>query len=189
VGGRNALTVAALRAAALGASRDSVYVWGEPGSGRSHLLEATGRAARVAGRANSIVTIDDVELLDAAAQVQAFEAFNAARARGGVFVAAGKAAPRDLDLREDLRTRLGAGLVFELLPLRDDEKRDALREYAHLRGMALGDDILAYLLTRLPRNLGTQIAVLDALDRYSLAHKRAVTLTLVREGLVALDLL
>jgi DnaA family protein len=184
--GRNARIVAALRAAAHGFSRDSVYVWGEPGSGRSHLLEATVETARSAGREDAIVTIDDVQLLDAAGQVQAFDAFNAARDRRGAFVAVGDAAPRELPVREDLRTRLGAGLVFELVPLGDDEKRDALREHARARGMALGDDVLAYLLTRLPRNLGRQIAVLDALDRYSLAHKRAITLPLVREGLAAL---
>jgi DnaA family protein len=186
--GENAQVLAALRAAARGLSRDSVYVWGEPGSGRSHLLEATVSTARAAGREDAIVAIDDVQRLDAAGQVQAFDAFNAARARGGVFIAAGNAAPPELPVREDLRTRLGAGLIFELVPLRDEEKREALREHARARGMVLGDDILAYLLTRLPRNLGRQIAVLDALDRYSLAHKRAVTLPLVREGLAALDL-
>lgn len=187
--GRNARVVAALRAAALGLSRDSVYLWGDSGSGRSHLLRATVQAARAAGREDAIVAIDDIELLAPVQQVEAFDAYNAAQARGVPFVGAGNAAPRKLAVREDLRTRVGAGLVFELAPLRDEEKRDALREHARARGVTFGDDVLAYLLTRLPRDLATQIAVLDALDRYAIAHKRAVTLPLVREGLAALDLL
>jgi DnaA family protein len=187
--GRNARILTALRAAACGLRRDSVYLWGEPGSGRSHLLQATLGMARAAGREDAIVAIDDVELLDPARQVEAFDAYNAVQARGLAFVAAGNAAPREVAVREDLRTRLGAGLVFELAPLRDEEKREALREHARARGLTFGDDVLTYLLTRLPRDLGTQIAVLDALDRYSLAHKRAVTLPFVREGLAALDLL
>jgi DnaA family protein len=54
--------------------------------------------------------------------------------------------------------------------------------------MTLPDEVADYLLRRLPRDLGTQLAVLDALDRYSLAHKRALTVPLVREALEALGL-
>jgi DnaA family protein len=117
VAGRNTRIVTALRAAALGESRDSLYLWGESGSGRSHLLAATVRAARAAGREDSLITIDNVELLDAERQVQAFDAFNTARTCGLVFLAAGNAAPRELAVREDLRTRLLARKRPVTLPL------------------------------------------------------------------------
>ena len=51
------------------------------------------------------------------------------------------------------------------------------------RGLRLSDEVVEYLLTRLPRDLPSLNAVLDALDRYSLAAKRPVTLPLVREAL------
>lgn len=179
--GANAAALAAVRAAVAGGGERVVYLWGGAGCGRSHLLAAGAAAGKV-------VTVDDVHRLDAAGQLAAFDAFNRARADGIPFLAAGDAPPAELAVREDLRTRLGSGLVFQLHPLGDEAKAQALRAVAACRGMALSDEIADYLLRRLPRSLGTQLAVLDALDRYSLAHKRALTLPLVREALDALGL-
>jgi DnaA family protein len=181
VAGANAAALAAVRAAVRGDGERVVYLWGEPGSGRSHLVAAAARAANVA-------VCDDVDRLDAAGQIAAFDAFNRARAAGGAFVAAGGAPPAQLAVREDLRTRLGSGLVFQLQALGDEAKVAALRAEAASRGMALPDEVAQYLLRRLPRDLGTQLAVLDALDRYSLARKRALSVPLARAGIAALGL-
>jgi DnaA family protein len=176
VPGRNAAALAALRDAATGHAATTVlYLWGVPGSGRTHLV----RAASAVG----LAAVDDVETLDAAAQIALFDAINEARAAGAAVVVAGSASPAQLTLREDLRTRLGSGLAFELAPLSDAEKADALRARAAALGMKLPEDVLAWLQTHLARDLGTQIAVLDALDRYSLAHQRPLTLPLVRAAL------
>lgn len=180
--GANAAAIRALRRLVRG-EETVVYLWGGEGCGKSHLVEAARRAAEV-----PLTVLDDVDRLDAAAQVRAFDAFNAARLRGEPFLAAGRAPPAALALREDLRTRLGSGLVFQLHALAEDEKADALRREAAARGIALGEDVLRYLRERLPRDLATQLAVLDALDRYSLARKRAITLPLVREALEALGI-
>jgi DnaA family protein len=179
--GANGAAVAAVRAAALGEGERVVYLWGDAGCGRSHLLAAAAHAAR-------IVACDDVHRLDVPGQIEAFDAFNRARTAGIAFIAAGDAPPVKLAVREDLRTRLASGLVFQLHPLSDDAKVRALRAQAASRGIALPDEIADYLLRHLPRSLGTQLAVLDALDRYSLAQKRALTLPLVREALEALRL-
>jgi DnaA family protein len=181
VAGANGAAIAAVRAAAAGDGERVVYLWGGSGSGRTHLLAAAARAAQV-------IVCDDVHRLDAAGQIEAFDAFNRARAAGIAFIAAGDAPPAQLAVREDLRTRLGSGLVFQLHPLGDDATARALRAQAASRGMTLPDEVADYLLRRLPRRLGTQLAVLDALDRYSLAQKRALTLPLVREAIDALGL-
>jgi DnaA family protein len=182
VAGANGAAVAGVRAAARGDER-VVYLWGEAGCGKSHLLEAARRAA-----GDRVVTIDDVDALDAEGQAGAFDAFNRARGDGASVVAAGNAPPLQLGLREDLRTRLGSGLVFQMHPLSDEQKAAALRAQAAERGIPLADDVAGYLLRRLPRSLGLQLAVLDALDRYSLAQKRTITLPLVREALAALGI-
>jgi DnaA family protein len=179
--GANGAALAAVRAAATGTGERVVYLWGDAGCGRSHLLAAAAAAGKV-------VAIDDVHRLDAAGQIEAFDAFNRARAARIAFLAAGDAPPAQLAVREDLRTRLGSGLVFQLHPLGDEAKAQALRAQAASRGLALPDEVADYLLRHLPRSLATQLAVLDALDRYSLAHKRALTLPLVREALDALGL-
>jgi DnaA family protein len=180
--GANAAAIHALRRLVRG-EETVVYLWGDEGCGKSHLVAAARRAAVV-----PLTALDDVDRLDEAGQVRAFDAFNAARLRGEPFLAAGRAPLAALALREDLRTRLGSGLVFHLHALADEEKADALRREAASRGIALAEDVLRYLRERLPRDLATQLAVLDALDRYSLARKRAITVPLAREALEALGI-
>lgn len=178
VAGPNAEAVARVRNLAEGALREAiVYLWGEPGSGRSHLLRA---AARVNP---GLVVADDVESLDAAAQQRLFAAINAARDGAAPVLASGRQAPAGLALREDLRTRLAWGLVYQLRPLSDSEKAEHLRAEAGRRGLRLSEEVVGYLLTRFPRDLPSLNGVLEALDRYSLAAKRPVTLPLVREAL------
>lgn len=178
VAGPNAEAVAAVRDFAARATREAVlYLWGEPGSGRTHLL-------RAASRANArLVLADDVEQLEASAQQKLFAAINAAREGAPPVLAAGRHAPAQLGLREDLRTRLAWGLVYQLKPLSDTEKAAHLRDQAARRGLRLPDEVLAYLLTRLPRDLASLNQVLEGLDRYSLATKRPLTVPLVREAL------
>jgi len=178
VAGPNAEALARVRSLAEGKLREAiVYLWGDPGSGRTHLL-------RAAARANpALVIADDVESLEPAAQQQLFAAINAARDGGAPVLAAGARAPAGLDLREDLRTRLAWGLVYQLRPLGDAEKAEHLRAEAGRRGLRLSGEVVGYLLTRFPRDLPSLNGVLDALDRYSLAAKRPVTLPLVREAL------
>jgi DnaA family protein len=178
VAGANAEALERVRSLAAGTLREAiVYLWGEAGSGRSHLL-------RAAARANPrLVVADDVERLDEAAQQALFLAINAARDGQAPVLAAGSAPPAALQLREDLRTRLGWGLVYQLKPLTDTGKALHLRAEAERRGLRLTDEVVWYLLHHLPRDLGTLNAVLDRLDRHSLARQRAITLPLVREAL------
>jgi DnaA family protein len=154
-----------------------VYLWGERGSGRTHLL-------RAATRANpGLVAADDVETLDPTAQQALFNAINAARDGQTAVIAAGNAPPAGLALREDLRTRLAWGLVYQLRPPSDADKAAYLRAEATRRGLRLPEEVLAYLLSHQPRDLASLSALIDALDRYSLASKRPLTLPLVREAL------
>lgn len=178
VAGPNAEALARVRGLAEGTLREAiVYLWGDPGSGRTHLLRA---AARLNPK---LVIADDVERLEAVAQQQLFVAINAARGGGAAVLAAGTRAPAGLELREDLRTRLAWGLVYQLRPLGDAEKAEHLRAEAARRGLRLSAEVVGYLLTRFPRDLPSLNGVLEALDRYSLAAKRPVTLPLVREAL------
>jgi len=95
-------------------------------------------------------------------------------------IATGNAAPIGLTVREDLRTRLGWGLVFHLQALDDAGKQEALRQAARTRGLTLADEVPGYLLTHFRRDMHSLMQLLDALDRYSLEQQRAVTLPLLR---------
>ena len=196
--GRNVEAMSALHSLASGQSGEQfVYLWGERGCGRSHLLQAAVAAASsrgiiaryiAAGEAlpadNSgvrMLAVDDVEKLDAQAQLEFFRLYNALRERQGAVLAAGNVAPARLQLRPDLLTRLGWGLVFQVHALSDDDKRVALKRHAAARAFDLRDEIVEYLLRHLKRDLPSLMAVLDALDRYSLETKRPITLPLLRQ--------
>lgn len=204
--GANAAACHHLRA--LGVTGAPVYLWGPPGSGKTHLLQAALAAARAAGRPAAelrvgaagaagpagafgafddgavpppaLIVIDDCDALDAEAQARAFRAFVDAASHGTQLLAAGRVPPVDLPVREDLRTRLGWGPVFALQPLADGGLRAALQQEAARRGLALSDDLLNFLLTRFARDLTQLMSLLERLDRYALARSRPPTVPLLR---------
>lgn len=180
VPGENAELLARLRELKAGSLAESiVYVWGEPGCGRSHLLRAC------AGP--SVAVADDVDAFDEAQQIGLFNRINEAREAGTAVLAAGSAPPAQLAVREDLRSRLAWGLVYQVRPLTDAQRAVYLVAEADRRGMRLADDVVWYLLARVRRDLPSLGGILDLLDRSSLEQKRHITLALVRETLKTLD--
>ena len=196
--GPNAAALAHLQRLAPGAP--PVYLWGPPGSGKSHLLHAVVDRAQQQGESTAWfeaavpapwqapehcgwIVLDDCQALDEAQQQAAFALFVDAGAQGAVVLAAGSVPPVDLDVREDLRTRLGWGHVFALQPLAEPEVRSALRREADRRGTFLTDEVMDYLLTRFARDLKHLMAQLDRLDEFSLSTKRAITVPLLKQML------
>jgi DnaA family protein len=190
VAGRNGELVAQLAAMLDGtADERMVYVWGAPGSGKSYLLAAWAAACEARGRkvvqggaaAGEVVVADALEGWDAARQQAGFAAFNQVREQGGLWLAAGSVPPAALPLMPELQTRLGWGLVFQMLPLNDAEKRTALLQHAESLGFALDPQVADYLLTRAARDMQSLLTVLEALDRVSLETRRPITLPLARQ--------
>ncbi|HYP84825.1 DnaA regulatory inactivator Hda [Variovorax sp.] len=173
------------------------YLWGDSGSGKTHLLQAvhgalTAQGARVGwlhpGLRNppdfddrwAAVLMDDVERFDAIQQHAAFSWFVSAQSLLRGVVAAGGLPPAQLHLREDLRTRLGWGHVYGLQVLSETERRAVLRQAASERGLTLTDEVLNYMLARFSRDLGSLMELLTQLDGYALRTQRAITIPLIR---------
>lgn len=180
------------------------YLWGEPGSGKTHLLQAVRQALREQGSSVgwldpavaeppdfdenwAAVLMDDVHLYSTAQQATAFNWFvNAISPASGSqrwVLAAGNLPPADLPLRDDLRSRLGWGHVFQLQLLGEAERRAVLRQAADARGVMLSDDVIDYVLHRFSRDLGSLMELLEHLDGYALRTQRAVTIPLIRSML------
>lgn len=194
VQGGNAETLAALRTwLAAPKSESSFYLWGEAGSGKSHLLKASGLPWVDARQDPSLShpptgeqwAVDNVEALDPSGQITLFHQFNRIKVAKGQLLTAGTHPPAHLALREDLRTRLGSGLIYRLASLSDTEKTEALALQAQERALPLPEEALSYLLRHAPRDMGTLSALIIALDRYSLEQKRPITLPLLREVLTS----
>ena len=183
------------------------YLWGESGSGKTHLLRAAQAAVRDQGcpvgwldasvaeptsfdESWRVIVLDDVHLYTAVQQHAAFNWFvNATTPSDGQqrwVLAAGNVPPSDLALREDLRTRLGWGHIFQLQVLSESERRAVLRQQADERGVFLSDEVMDFMLNRFSRDLSSLIQLLDQLDGYALQTKRAITIPLIKAMLEAL---
>ena len=131
----------------------------------------------------TLVAVDAIEIAGDEAQRRLFTLFNALRAAGHRFVGAADRSPAALAVREDLRTRLGWGLVYEVTSLADEDKPGALASYARRRGFAVPDDVIRYMLAHARRDMPTLLGALAALDRHSLALRRPITVPMLREWL------
>ncbi len=202
--GRNGEAIDSLVRIANGTAGETGFVlWGASGCGKTHLLRATTAACQGRGNgarylagpgalvgadpamlgAQALIAVDDADRADEEAQARLFTLYNELKARGGHLLVASRMPPADMPLREDLRTRLGWGLVYEIIALADAEKPMALFAYARRRGFRLGDDVVQYLLAHGRRDMSTLLSTLTALDRHSLATKRAVTVPMVKAWL------
>lgn len=190
VPGGNAETLAAFTGWLAGTPDETAFfLWGEAGAGSSHLLLASGFTYVDAAQDPDLATltdtdllaVDHVERLSPAGQIVLFNTYNRYRADGGRLLGAARQPPQHLALREDLRTRLGQGLIYRLHALSDEEKAGALARQAKERAMKMPPETITYLMHHAPRNMRVLAACIEALDRYSLEHKRAITLPLLRE--------
>ena len=196
VSGANAALVQALRDAIGGG--DHVYLWGPSGSGRTHLLRAAVSAAVEAGRParylagamigealpgepGQLLAIDDVESLTEAGRSAVFNAFNRARSDSNTLLLSGGTPPIELLMREDLRTRIGQCLVFEVRPLDDATRAAIIATLAERRGLNLQQEVIDFLLRHGRRDMPSLITAVDAIDRASLESKRPATLPLLRK--------
>ena len=196
--------LAQVRALAGQAGADWLYLEGPAGSGKTHLglaacaeAEQAGRRAAylplraAAGRLSEALDSLDAEVvaldgLEAIAgnrddEVALFDFHNRLRASGAGVLYLATAAPPSLPLvLPDLRSRLGQCTRIALHVLDDDGRREVLRDRAQRRGLVLEEAAIDWLLTRTGRDLVQLLALLERIDRESLAAQRRVTVPFLR---------
>lgn len=203
--GPNAEAVCAVTAWAAGRGEEFLYLFGLPGSGKSHLLQAA--CQRAVGRKSSAVylplghadlapsVLDNLELWDLVAlddvqsiagdmtwENELFDLYNRLRdARRHLLVSADAPASELPLTLADLRSRLGSGPGYRLRPLSEGDCERLLLELAKRRGLDLSANAVAYIMRRCPRDAGSLVEVLDRVDRESLRAKRRPTLWLIRQ--------
>ena len=187
-----------------------IHLWGASGSGRTHLLSALQLQASELGinafllnhessmdewracadvliennQAPGLLCIDDIDHLSEFAQGALFRLHNLIReASHQYLITTSLAAASHLQIREDLKTRLVWGLVFQMHALSDSEKLQALEQAAAERGLQISSEVAPWLLKHFHRDMPSLMSLLEALDQYSLETKRAITLPLLKEML------
>jgi DnaA family protein len=183
----------------------SLYLWGSAGSGRSHLLQAAcHRMAETGGLSMylpltdvaehgpgllegmehlDLLCLDGLDVLvgDAVWEEALFHVYNRLREQGGRLLMAASASPRNMGFSlPDLISRLGWGLVFQLQPLDDQNKQEALKLRAERRGLQLPDEVARFMLSRGARGMGELFAVLEKLDHASLQAQHRLTIPFVK---------
>lgn len=207
--GSNREAVAALTTVAAGSGEQLVYLAGQTGTGKSHLLQAVCHAAGNHGltaaymplaemqalapeildglETMSLVCIDEVDAVagHVAWETALFNLFNQARAAGNSLVFAGSRPPSECGFSiADLVSRLGWGLTYRLKALDDTELKAALEMRAAGRGLELPDDTARYLLNRISRDLPSVFELFDRLDEASMIEKRRLTIPFVKSVLM-----
>ncbi len=205
-GAENALALTEMQSAANGSSARNIYLWGDAGTGKSHLLHAACCAATAAGRRAvlvplaqcqqlspelfesletfDLVCIDDLDAIasEPAWEQGLFHLFNRMREAKHPLLLAARTSPAGCAVAlQDLKSRLGWDLVLRLSPLQEEERFTALRRRAQLRGLEIPDEVLDYLARRIARDMHSLFAWLDRLDRESLSAGKRLTVPFVRE--------
>ena len=185
-----------------------LYLWGGDGVGRSHLLQAACHQASARDLRTIYLPLEelghfpplmleDVERLDLVAiddldrvvgrkrwEEALFHAFNRLRDSGKRLLIAADRPPRQLDIKlADLASRLTWGMTFHLRQLSDEDRMQALKLRAHLRGMELPDEVARYILHRGARELSELFRSLEVLDNASLSAQRKLTIPFVKKAL------
>ncbi len=195
--GQNEIAVNVLKAFAVGEGDSYCFVWSHPGDGLSHLLQAVCHRAtenmylplaelKVFGPdflegidSVPIVCIDDIHLIagDAAWEEALFHLFNRTHERGHrlIFGAHHIAAECGFQLK-DLLSRITWGASYPILALGDEDKLTLLQQTAKQRGFNLPIEVTRYLLAHYPRDMRTQLLILEKLDLASLQEKHKITL-------------
>jgi DnaA family protein len=199
--GLNAELLAALH----GSDRNPIWLWGNSGCGKTHLLQAVCAAAGAAaayfpldrsfalppqalsGFENCrILCVDDADAVagDLAWEQALFRLFNEASELHTRVIFAARSAPRHIGWRlEDWRSRAAACIVYQVRDLDEAGRSQALRLRAAQRGLQLPPETLDYLLKRLPRDLRSLFDILDELDEASLVAQRRLTIPFIRDEL------
>jgi len=176
-----------------------IYLWGKPGSGRSHLLQAACQAAKTAiylpittelepeilsGLENmDILCLDDIHQIAGikAWEETIFHLFNKVSANNAKLIIAANTPPTILPITlPDLKSRLASGVTFQVQPLSDQQKLTALQLRAKNRGLQLSKEAGKFLLNRYARDTNSLFDILEKLDQASLAAQHKLTIPFIK---------
>jgi len=183
----------------------NVYLWGESGTGKSHLLQAACTLAAASDRKAiylplkgeagitpellqdvdtlDLVCIDDIDRAAGIAQweMAIFNLYNRLQSGKRTLVVSADAPPAGIPVAlPDLKSRLSAAIAWHLSPLSEAERLQALQQRAKVRGFELPDEVMDFLSRRVARDMHTLFDWLDRMDIASLSQQKKLSVPFVR---------
>ena len=184
------------------------YIHGEAGSGKTHLLHSAANLIRelngeavmyfdcesismspeiLLGEFNSTnFLLDNIDFWSQNKQGEQslFNIVEQAKSNQFRLILTAQQSPKNsrFDLA-DLISRLGSGVVFQLEPLDESGKVQALQKNIKARNLHIDDKVLRYLLTHFARDNHSVFAALETLDRASMVEQRRLTIPFVQKVL------
>ncbi len=204
--GTNQEIVTHLQQCIAGLGEQQIFLWGKSGQGKSHLLQACCHQAQNQNLSSfyfdlsnaelpdpsmlsgldeyDVVCFDNIERIagNAAWELAFFNFFNQHRDRGHKLIVSASSAPNDIAIQlPDLKTRLNWGLTLKIQPLTDSDRIAALIFKADQMGFEIAPQAGRFLLTHYDRDLASLWALLEKLDKASLAAKRKLTIPFLKQ--------
>ncbi|TAN66337.1 MAG: DnaA regulatory inactivator Hda [Methylobacter sp.] len=204
--GSNHEIVTHLQQCVAGSGEQQIVLWGNSGQGKSHLLQACCHQAQKQNLSSfyfdlsnaqlpdtailngldeyDVVCFDNIEHIagNAAWELAFFNFFNRHRERGHKLLISASSAPNDIAIQlPDLKTRLNWGLSLKIQPLTDSDRIEALIFKANQMGFEIAPQAGRFLLTHYARDLASLWALLEKLDKASLAAKRKLTIPFLKQ--------
>ena len=204
--GNNAEIIAQLQALAEDGQEQQIFIWGDPGCGKSHLLQACCQRAKSFGKdpfylafikdklpaidlldgleSMELVCLDDLQHLagNETWQQGLFNFYNSHRENNHQLFLAADCPPKYLPFElADLKTRMSWGLTLKIQALRDDQLIEALTYKAHYLGFDIPKAVGRFLLNHYVHDLPALWLLLEKIDRATLAAKRKLTIPFLKQ--------
>ena len=187
----------------------SLFIFGQKNLGKTHLLLSIGnhvaekgaKALYIQGTdfSNKVSAstqthlmdvdyflLDDIEELTSSklAQEKLYHIYNTIIEKGGKVAFTSCSSPEKIERAENyLTSRLQWGMLAEIKPIDDDTTAKIIHKLAQDINLTLSENIIRFLLSRIPRDFISLQDAVSALNQESYTQKKKVTLSLVKKAL------
>jgi DnaA family protein len=202
-GEKNQELVANILTLIKGKATANIFVYGDKGFGKSHLLQGVIIEGLKQDQKSvyidlnddvspdifelisdfQIIALDNVDQCNQDNEKYIFDLINKLHSTNQMIVFSSRVKPEGLPVFNDLKTRLSLASIYSLNRLDDDEIQHVIKRKLNNKSLKVDQRVIDYLIKNQTRDLKKIVEIIDKLDTFSLEKKRGITVPLVRQML------